>query len=221
MSDQQNVFRVRAPEFRRRVRDERGQVTVLAAVGLLAVAALMLVVVALGNRAAERAQAQTAADGAALAAAQFGNAVGHDVAIANGATVMFRSGRTESGAAVVRADATVGGSSATAQAQQGEVTIAGLAPVMVAALARAGQLMGEDVVIVSGWRSRADQERLWAQRHTNPYPVAEPGTSLHELGLAVDVPLSQVDALLAVANQVGLAQPLPETDPIHFIWSGS
>ena len=51
---------------------------------------------------------------------------------------------------------------------------------------------------------------------TNPYPVAPPGTSLHESGLAVDVPLGFVPTLLAVAADAGLCQPLPETDPVHF-----
>lgn len=201
-----------------RFRCERGQVTVVAAVGLVVVALLMMLLVALGQRAADQAQAQTAADAAALAAAQFDSTVGHRVAGANGGVATFEVD-AESG--MVRADAVVNGRQAAAQAQPGAVALQGLAPVMVAAIARAGQMMGTEVVVVSGWRSREEQERLWAFRSSNPYPVAPPGTSMHERGLAIDVPVDQVEALAAVAAEVGLKQPLPEADPIHFVWAGA
>jgi hypothetical protein len=87
---------------------------------------------------------------------------------------------------------------------------------MSAALARAEALLGEPVPITSGWRSPADQQRLWDQRAGNPYPVARPGTSRHEQGLAVDVPRAFVPRLRAVAHRVGLCFPLPTTDPVHF-----
>lgn len=41
--------------------------------------------------------------------------------------------------------------------------------------------------ITSVRRSRTDQLRLWYTRANNPYPVAPPGTSKHELGLAWDM----------------------------------
>lgn len=41
--------------------------------------------------------------------------------------------------------------------------------------------------ITSGRRTYAEQERLWAGRGSNPYPVARPGTSRHETGNAADV----------------------------------
>ena len=41
--------------------------------------------------------------------------------------------------------------------------------------------------MTSGVRSTADQARLYADRANNPNPVAAPGTSLHEKGLAVDI----------------------------------
>jgi hypothetical protein len=87
---------------------------------------------------------------------------------------------------------------------------------MAAAIARAGALLGEPVPITSGWRSRAQQAALWARRATNPYPVARPGTSMHERGLAIDVPRSFVAALRSVAAAAGLCQPLPVSDPVHF-----
>jgi hypothetical protein len=92
----------------------------------------------------------------------------------------------------------------------------GLQPVLTEALARAEALLGRPVPISSGFRTRAEQEALWAGRFSNPYPVARPGTSMHERGLAVDVPSSFVATLRGVAAPSGLCQPLPETDPVHF-----
>jgi hypothetical protein len=72
------------------------------------------------------------------------------------------------------------------------------------------------VPVASGLRTRAQQQALWDRRHTNPYPVARPGTSRHERGQAVDVPRSFVPRLMAVAGAAGLCQPMPQTDPVHF-----
>lgn len=41
--------------------------------------------------------------------------------------------------------------------------------------------------ITSVRRSYTEQLRLWHNRHNNPYPVAPPGTSKHELGRAFDL----------------------------------
>lgn len=41
--------------------------------------------------------------------------------------------------------------------------------------------------ITSGHRSIAEQQRLWDNRHNNPYPVARPGSSRHHAGDAADV----------------------------------
>ena len=87
---------------------------------------------------------------------------------------------------------------------------------MLAALARAEQLIGRPVPITSGYRSPGEQASLWARRASNPYPVAPPGTSMHELGLAVDVPLSFMPSFVAIAPEVGLCHPYPDTDPVHF-----
>ena len=87
---------------------------------------------------------------------------------------------------------------------------------MQAALARAEQLLGEKVPITSGFRSSEEQAALYANRASNPYPVAPPGSSAHERGLAVDVPAGFVPRLSSVAPRAGLCQPYPQTDPIHF-----
>jgi hypothetical protein len=92
----------------------------------------------------------------------------------------------------------------------------GLSAGMQAALARAGALLGRVVPVTSGYRSRAEQEWLYAHRIANPYPVARPGYSAHERGTAVDVPLSFVPALLSVAGEAGLCHPYPAADPVHF-----
>ena len=93
----------------------------------------------------------------------------------------------------------------------------GWRPAMLAALARADGLLGRPVAVVSGLRTRAEQEALWDRRHANPYPVARPGTSDHERGMAVDVARADVAAVLAVAAAAGLCQPLPDRDPVHFV----
>ncbi|HET7721785.1 MAG TPA: M15 family metallopeptidase, partial [Acidimicrobiales bacterium] len=92
----------------------------------------------------------------------------------------------------------------------------GLAAAMRAALARAEQLLGRPVPITSGYRSTEAQAQLYANRAANPYPVAAPGSSMHERGLAIDVPADFVPQLLAVAPRAGLCQPYPADDPIHF-----
>jgi hypothetical protein len=46
---------------------------------------------------------------------------------------------------------------------------------------------GEHFDITSGGRSFAEQQRLWNARGSNPYPVAQPGSSRHETGRAADV----------------------------------
>jgi hypothetical protein len=46
---------------------------------------------------------------------------------------------------------------------------------------------GETWEITSGLRTVAEQQVLWDNRHTNPFPVARPGTSNHQHGNAADV----------------------------------
>jgi hypothetical protein len=197
--------------MRVRGRGERGQVAPLVLVIVAAAAGAMLLIGALGRRAIDRTQAQTAADAAALAGAVEGPDAARELARLNG-----------SGSAVVDGgvgDVTVRVRSAVARAQAlrpaGSGT-EGLQPVLQAAIARAEALLGRAVPISSGFRSYAQQAALWAARATNPYPVARPGTSMHERGLAIDVPSSFVATLRGVAVAAGLCQPLPESDPVHF-----
>lgn len=203
---------------------ERGQVAPLLVVFLAVVAVVAAVVVDLGGAAVAAARAQTAADAAALAGAAEGDGSARSVAAANGAelvdfaqegavvTVEVRLGRAR---ATARAERIGGGRGDEGPAGGGDRD--GLAPAMLAALARADALLGRPVPVVSGRRTRAEQAALWANRARNPYPVARPGSSAHERGTAVDVASTTVAALVAVAPAAGLCQPLPATDPVHFV----
>ena len=208
-------------------RTDRGQALPLAAAMLAVVAVALVALVPVGRALGDRARARTAADAAALAGAVEGEQAASDLAADNGGELLeFERSGDE---VVVRVQ--VGGADAFARARlaaprpgvpdasgpAGGGDRAGLAPAMLAALARADGLLGRPVHVVSGLRSRAEQEALWDRRHDNPYPVARPGTSDHERGLAVDVSRSAVADLAAVAGAAGLCRPLPDTDPVHFV----
>jgi hypothetical protein len=198
---------------------ERGQVVPLLLVVLALATAAAVIVAQIAGAALERSRAQTAADAAALAGAAAGDDAARAAATANDAEVTRYRDDGESVEVDVahrRARARATAEAAGVPAPVGGGDREGLAPVMLAALARADALLGRPVPVASGHRSRAEQEALWAGRASNPFPVARPGTSLHELGLAVDVPSALVDDLLVVAGDAGLCRPLPESDPIHF-----
>jgi hypothetical protein len=70
--------------------------------------------------------------------------------------------------------------------------------------------------ITSTYRSYSDQLRLWLTRSTNPYPVAPPGRSFHQLGRAFDL-----DAPQGILRQLGaiwiqMGGTWHPSDPIHF-----
>ena len=191
--------------------NDRGQTLPLVALVLWAAVAVAVVVAMVGARAADRARAQSGADAVALGVAADSSAT-DALATANGVavdSVIERGGE-------VRVDVSLGEVGAVAQAQQRRPTWVGLDPLIQDALARAEAILGVEVPIVSGLRSRAEQQRLWDARATNPYPVAPPGTSAHELGLAVDVPLATARLLVPIQGLTGLCQPLPGSDPVHF-----
>lgn len=201
-------------------RDESGQVLPLIVLLIALIGMLSMYLARVGEAATSRARAQTAADAAALAGAAQGESAARDEAAANGGRLV--SYREIDGDVRVKVQVREAHAEARAQGSftgggggaAGSST--GLAPAMRAALARAGALLGRPVPVTSGFRSIAEQRALWARRHTNPYPVAPPGTSMHGRGLAVDVPRSFVPLLLRVGRQAGLCQPYPRTDPIHF-----
>ncbi len=205
-------------------RSEGGQILPLVALMIVVMGMGCLVLGRMGGAAVARAQAVTAADAAALAGAADTKEAAASAAGWNGA----RLTSYEDLGTDVRVGVELGGAKATARArratgpvgpggQSGPATSdRGLAPGMRDALERARVALGTPVPVTSGFRSRAQQAALYANRAANPYPVAAPGTSRHELGLAVDVPSSFVPRLLSVASRVGLCQPYPRADPVHF-----
>ena len=72
------------------------------------------------------------------------------------------------------------------------------------------QKYGKDLPITSGFRTTAQQAELASK--PNKYPVARPGTSLHESGDAVDIGKDVPDDFL---KQFGLHRPLGAKDPVH------
>ena len=50
--------------------------------------------------------------------------------------------------------------------------------------------LGFSVKLVSGYRSLAEQAEIYRSRKKSPYPVARPGLSQHNYGLAVDLSTS-------------------------------
>ena len=82
---------------------------------------------------------------------------------------------------------------------------------MKIAILRAEALLGGPLSLSSGYRTYACQAHLFA---TVTGPVAPPGQSMHNYGLAIDV--NNFGALASVAGQVGLCQPLPANDAVHF-----
>lgn len=70
-----------------------------------------------------------------------------------------------------------------------------------------GELTGKKVILTSGTRTTAEQEKLYKQ---NPSKAARPGRSLHEFGVAVDINSKDVDALdkLGLMRKYGFTRPV-------------
>lgn len=82
----------------------------------------------------------------------------------------------------------------------------------MAAAARAG---GVSLIVVSAWRSNAEQARLFAA-HPDPRMVARPGTSLHRLGTELDLgPASAYGWLAANAGRFHFLKRY-SWEPWHF-----
>jgi hypothetical protein len=77
--------------------------------------------------------------------------------------------------------------------------------------------------VVSGVRTRAQQQALWNARASNPFPVARPGSSNHEIenGGAIDAsdPNGLAEALRGFRGPT-LVQGLAIRDPVHFSRTG-
>jgi hypothetical protein len=77
---------------------------------------------------------------------------------------------------------------------------------------------GKRMRVNSAKRDSEDQERLyndWVARGKTGMPVAEPGKSRHERGLAIDIQNHGDPKAVAALNNQGLYQKVPN-DPVHF-----
>jgi len=200
---------------------EQGSTLPFMALAIVIAGVFIVMLGRVGGAATSRAGARNAADAAALAGAAAGRSAAVALAEANGAELLSYTEVGNDTEVRVR----LGPAEATGRAQRtGDREGAGptsgptqgLAAAMRAALARAEQLLGGPVPITSGYRSTEAQAALFENRANNPYPVAAPGSSMHERGLAIDVPAEFVPRLLAIAPRAGLCQPYPGDDPIHF-----
>lgn len=82
-------------------------------------------------------------------------------------------------------------------------------------MAQAARRAGLDLLVVSGFRSDAEQARLFAQ-HPDPRWVAPPGHSLHRCGTELDLgPSAAYGWLLAHASRFGFLRRYP-WEPWHF-----
>jgi transglycosylase-like protein/putative Flp pilus-assembly TadE/G-like protein len=99
--------------------------------------------------------------------------------------------------------------------QSSGVDVADLRPAMQVAILRAEAELGHGLSLNSGFRSVAYQRVLCARVSG---PCAPPGQSMHNFGMAVDV--ADYGELAGVAAKVGLCQPLPNNDAVHFSLAG-
>jgi hypothetical protein len=101
--------------------------------------------------------------------------------------------------------------------QESGVDVRDLRPEMQVAIVKAEDELGHGIGLNSGFRTVAYQRELCARVSG---PCAPPGQSMHNFGMAIDV--SNPSEMASVAGQVGLCQPLPTNDAVHFsLSSGS
>lgn len=88
-------------------------------------------------------------------------------------------------------------------------------------LPKVARSLGFDARVTSAYRSPAKQAWLYDRwlKGLQAYPVAPPGTSDHERGLALDVVSTDTDKLVSLLTSVGLRWAGP-SDPVHFSMIG-
>lgn len=76
---------------------------------------------------------------------------------------------------------------------------------------------GVPVTVTSGYRSIADQQKLYDNRASNPYPVNRPGDSSHNFGLGWDssTPSQYMPAWIAIREYLGFRVADEQGDPVH------
>ena len=197
----------------------------------------------LGVASARRAQAELAADAAALAAAAESGPYGaglqpHEArryAERNGARLV--ACECPVGASYAQVRVAVGGVVADARAvldprsllpAPAPATVSGLVPALADAVQRLLDASGGRIRLVSGYRSGHAQSQLWAralQRYGTEDAaddwVARPGHSMHERGLAVDLG-GDLDLAVRLISDLGLPMWRPlANEPWHFELVGS
>ena len=205
------------------------------------------VIVALGGAAQSRAQAQTAADSAALAAVfesgPYGSADPQgrareyarrndarliDCDCVQGATEMEVEVALDGFRARARAVIELDKLAPAPMAIPGSTTTAGLRRPLKLAVDRLIEASNGRVHLVSGARSTARQTELWneaLERYGDPEIadnwVARPGTSNHEEGLAVDLG-GDLELAVHLVDELGLPLWRPMSwEPWHFELTGS
>jgi hypothetical protein len=198
---------------------------------------LTLFGIRLGDAATNATRAQTAADAAALAAVAESTVFGDGdparaaarMAELNGADLV--SCLCEAGATAAQIEVEVEGVQRAARAvfdsdalaPAGPTLSGQLHPSLRAAVDRLIRASGGAIRIVSGYRSHAEQARLWAEavdRYGDPEIaddwVARPGTSAHERGLAVDLG-GDIELAVRLVHTLGLPLLRPlQHEPWHF-----
>ena len=216
---------------------------VIAGLSLVVVLAFARLTGDVGATVALRARAQAAADAAALAAVAESAPPGDgDPAGAARRFATLNGGRLveclcEPGGTAMQVRVEVGGVLADARAVfdpsalvplNGGFDAGGLDPRVAAATARLVEEAHGAVRVVSGYRSTAEQSRLWddALRRYGSVEaaddwVAPPGSSMHERGLAVDLG-GDLRLAVAIVDRLGLPlwRPLAN-EPWHFELTGS
>lgn len=99
-------------------------------------------------------------------------------------------------------------------------SLEGVDPRLVEGFMKLSQVCG--IGHTSGMRTLAEQQWEWDHRDSNPYPVAVPGTSNHEKGLAIDISGSpdQMACAHREGPKFGVVFPYSD-DPIHMQWGGT
>ena len=84
-------------------------------------------------------------------------------------------------------------------------------------LPRVARSQGFEARVTSGFRTRKKQQELYTnwKNGYSPLPAARPGTSDHEVGMAIDVVSTNTDKLVALLTAAGLFWA-GKDDPVHF-----
>ena len=214
---------------------------ILGAIATFMAVCLSAFSVHIGAAVVDRTRAQTAADAAALAgAAEAAPGGGGQPEVIARRFAELNSARLvtclcDAGTTAVQVEVELGGAHATARAvmdpsmlRPGSGTLVGVDPALAQAINVIIEAANGAVYVESGFRSRAEQEILWAdalRRYGSAEAaddwVAPPAHSMHERGLAVDLG-GDVELAARLVEQLRLPLYRPmDNEPWHFELVGS